>query len=308
MTDEQRQLLSAYLDNQVSPEQRRQAEELLARDPEARVELEGLRALAGQLNAAAPPLAQVPAEFREKIMARLKTGAKGPQRPGGGFSSPGAGLTAAGLVLLGLIGVFVAMDRQAARTDKAVKPQPAAESLEQVETPAPGSQPDYRGQVRGVAEGDIQSVSSGKLPDARRRQPARLDGQAYISGSAGNLSGSRTPGLTELNLPALSADTHYDLERFDAWSREEAGQRMAGLQASPAALLKLAADFRLHPGLLAAACGELPQTNAAEVARRLRNSLDGSAGKSEPERLQQAVKDLGGDGNWETRWKKQVLD
>ncbi len=293
MNDALKALLSAYLDGQVTPGQRRQIEDLLARDPAARAEWEDLRDLAAKLNAAAPPAAAVPADFREKIMARLKSGTGGPQGPGA------AGWTAAGLVLLGLLGTFMVLDRQASQPAGAPQARPSPESLEESSRPAGGAQPEYRGQLQRVNPEDIRSTSPGFLPDALRRQPARLDGEAYLSGA--KVVRSKPAAVDLAPAPAVSA-----LERPDAWGREDFTRELSGSSLTAETLAALARVYRLHPGLLLAVSRDVPRLSPEEAARRLRNSLDASAGQPDSERLHQAAKDLGGDPAWLPRWKKYL--
>jgi hypothetical protein len=277
----------------------------LARDPAARAEWDELNALAAKLKAAAAPPADVPTDFREKIMARLSSGASGPQRPGGGGSLPGAGLTAAGVVLVGLLGILITLDRQTSKPATPPQTQQVSEWLESPNHAAGGAQPAFRGQRARVNPEDIRSTASGQLPDARRRQPARLDGEAYMTGTGAGVTRPRSALVDrtsegEASLPTVTA-TGMDLERFAAWSEEELSRRNVSVT-----LARLARTHRLHPGLLLAACQDLPGLTAEAVARRLRNSLDGSAGRPESERLRKAVEDLGGDATWLPRWKKSL--
>lgn len=310
MNDELKALLSAYLDGQVTPAQRRQIEDLLARDPAVRAEWEDLQTFAQQINAAAGPQATVPADFREKIMARLKSGGSGPQRPGGGWSATGGmGLTAAGLVLIGLLGTFMFLDRQSNRTAETPQARPSPEALEDSAQAARGGQPAYRGEIRPARPEDIQSTASGRMPDALRHSSARLDGEAYLAGAAPRrprAARGEVAAWTEVAAGPEAPAPGLDLERFDAWTAEETAARISGSGLTPAGLTRLAQTYRLHPGLLLAACQDLPRLGAEAAARRLRGSLDASAGQPENQRLRKAVADLGGDPSWEPRWKKSL--
>jgi len=325
MKKDPRELFSLYLDDQAGPEERRQVEEIIRRDPEARRELENLREFSGLINASAPPLVQPPPGFREKIIHDLRTGGTG---SGGGIGKllhlKATQYWLTGAVLISLIGSLVYMDRK--RNQAGDLGQPAAQeelAMELKEVELVHDRPEFKGMFTefpgensGVSLDDIQSHA-----DYTIEQPAgisvssSLEGEVYVSGKgeagkkadrfAGKAAGASAGEILSSVEPARVT---LGLESQDKWSSQSIAQayQTQGVQAAaaPAEILRLAQQYNLNPGLLVAATLMATDYDLPEISRRLRAGLNASFGQPEEDRLLSLITALEGQASWLPRWKR----
>jgi hypothetical protein len=320
-----REIFSLYLDNQAGPEERRQVEKIIERDPEARRELESLREFSGLIDASAPSLIQPPPGFREKIIHDLRTGGTGSGGGGGGIGKllhlKASQYLLTGTVLISLVGSLVYMDwkkNQAGDIRKPAGQEELAMELKEVELvhdrpEFQGMFTEFPGENSGVNLDDIQSHS-----DYTINQPAgisgfsSLEGEVYVSGkgAAGKKAGrftGKSAGETLTSVEPARVPLGR-LETQDSWSLQSIAQayQAQGVQAAaaPAEILQLAQQYNLNPGLLVAATLMVTEYDLSEISRRLRASLNASFGRPENVRLLSLIGALEGSETWLPRWKR----
>lgn len=324
MKKDPRELFSLYLDEQAGPEERRQVEEIIRRDPKARRELENLREFSGLINASAPPLVQPPPGFREKIIHELRTGGTGSGGIGKLLHLKASQYWLTGAVLISLIGSLVYMDRK--RNQAGDLGQPAAQEelareLNEVELvhdrpEFKGMFTEFPGENSGVNLDDIQSHA-----DYTIEQPAGisvssfLEGEVYVSGKgeagkktgrfAGKSAGASAGEILSFVEPARVT---LGLESQAGWSSQSIAQayQAQGVQAAagPDEILRLAKQHNLNPGLLVAATLMATDYDLPEISRRLRAGLNASFGQPENDRLLSLITALEGQASWLPRWKR----
>lgn len=327
MKKDPRELFSLYLDDQAAPEERRQVEEIIRRDPEARREWESLREFSGLIDASAPPLIQPPPGFREKIMHELRADGTGPGGGGGIgklFRLKTFSYWLTGAVLISLIGSLVYIDwkRNRAGVPRQLTVQEELPmELEAVELAQ--ERPEFQemftefpGEDLGVDLDDIQTVSDYAInqPAGLFSGPSSPEGEVYVSGrgaagkKAGRFKGkSARASAGEMLSSVEPARVTLGLESQDNWSSQSIAQvyQAQGVKtaAAPAEILRLARQNNLNPGLLVAATLMATDYDLPEISRRLRASLNASFGQPEDDRLLSMIKAMEGSETWLPRWK-----